>query len=122
MDPILRRLRLLVDGIKQVLDPFGHNADRDRAARRWGVRDSEYVTAWFQTLLQQCKGRTRCYETRRCVYYETPDQAARNYKVCESLFLEIEAGHVRTTLRPVHFQMPPSDPEDPEAASPGGSF
>lgn len=121
MDPIVRRLRLLVDGIKQVLDPFGHAADRDRAARRWGVRDSEYVTAWFQTLLQQCKARARCYETRRCVYYETPEQAARNYKVCESLFLEIEAGSVRTTFRPVHFQMPLGDPELPEPESPEGA-
>ena len=107
MDPVARRLRQLLQGIKQVLDPFGHARDRDTAAARWQVEDSEYITEWFQTLLRQCKGRTRCYETRLCVFYDGPELAARNYKVCESLFLEIEAGNVRTTLRPVSFTFPP---------------
>jgi len=100
VDSAAERLRQLITGIRAVLDPFGHAADRERAAERWQVGDSEVVTEWFGVLLRHCKGRWRCYETRRCAYHDSPELAARNYKVCESLFLEIEAGHLHATLVP----------------------
>jgi hypothetical protein len=115
MDPLAHRLHQLVQAVQHVLDPFGHATDRARAAARWRVEDSDHVTEWFATLLRQCKGKTRCWETRRCVYYDTPERAAHNYKVCEGLYLEIEAGNLQAQLRPA----PPLHPDADGPAVPG---
>lgn len=84
--------------IKKQFFPYKPEQDIESETGKWDVTEGECIASWLRTTLMKCRKRSQCARRESCEFFDYPDLAKRNYKICNEMIIRLENGVISCLL------------------------